>query len=180
MQEEEFESGGDKEYEGQEDQKENPFANRKTMKGEARDTLEERKRQLIQNDEWKKEKLEERKRKLIQNAQLRRDKGTLRPQDANKLRNMLGKLEKTKNKLETLLGKADEETIREEIPEASRARCLDAWSKTNTICLRIKQAISQKTKQNSEEYYSAAKKSLRITRAKVKLLEAIVHALRAA
>ena len=74
VQEEEFESGGDKEYEGQEDQKENPFANRKTMKGEARDTLEELKRKLIQNDEWKKEKLEERKRKLIQNAQLRRDK----------------------------------------------------------------------------------------------------------
>ena len=62
----------DEEYEGLEDQKENRFANRKTMKGEVRDAhgilqqREERKKKLIEND-WEYQR-EERKRKLIQAA----------------------------------------------------------------------------------------------------------------
>ena len=79
---EEFESGGDKEYEGQEDQKENPFVNRKTMKGEVRDAhglshqLEERKRKHVDSVDWEKQ-LENRKRKLIQKEQLRKLPGSL-------------------------------------------------------------------------------------------------------
>ena len=97
-----------------------------------------------------------------------------------KLDRVLGNLEKAKDKLEPLLVEADKETIRENIPEAARVTCLDAWSKADTIRLRIKQAISQKTKQNFEVYYSEGKQSLRITRSKVKLVEANVDALRSA
>ena len=169
----EFECGGDKEYERQEDQKENPFANRKTMKGDAKDTLGERK--LVQNDEWRKENLEERKMKLIQNAQLKKQPDRLKKSDEIKLRSACGKLEKDNGKLALLLVEADKE-----IPEAGRARLMEAWSNADTICLRIKQAISQKTKQNFEEYYSEAKQSLGITRSKVKLLEAILDSLKTA
>ena len=135
------------EYERQEDEKENPFANRKTMKGEVRDSLEERKRKLIQNDEWE-TKLEERKRKLIHNEHSKDLFGYFKKKDEMKLRNSLGKLAKAKDKLELLLVEADKETIKENIPEAPRAKCLEAWAKAGKICLRIKHAISQKTRQN--------------------------------
>ena len=73
---EEVECGGDKKYEGQEDQKENPFANRKAMKGEVRDAhgisqpLEERKRKLVDSVDWENQ-FDERIAKLILNQQLK-------------------------------------------------------------------------------------------------------------
>ena len=97
-----------------------------------------------------------------------------------KLRSSLGKLEKAKDKLELLLVEADKETIKENIPEAPRAKCLEAWAKAGNICLRIKHAISQKTRQNFDVYHSAAKKSLTRTKAMVNLLDAILYSLTAA
>ena len=95
-----------------------------------------------------------------------------------KLRSSLGKLEKAKDKLELLLVEADKETIKENIPEAPRAKCLEAWAKAGNICLRIKHAISQKKRENWKAYLSAAKKSLLRTRAMAQLLGAILDALK--
>ena len=170
----------DEEYEGLEDQKEHPFANRKTMKGEVRDAhgilqqLDERKRKLWQND-WEYQR-EERKRKLIHAAQSK----PLMQKDASKLRTVCGKLEKAQYKLELLLVEADEDTIKEKIPDATRANCLDALSTGNIICLRIKKTIAEKERNNIEEYYSTGKKSITRITEMINLLASIVHALRAA
>ena len=43
-----------------------------------------------------------------------------------KLDRVLGNLEKAKDKLKLLLVEADKETIRENIPEAAREKCMDA------------------------------------------------------
>ena len=151
------------------------------MKCEVRDAheilqqREERKRKLIEND-WEYQR-EERKRKLIQAAPRR---GGLKVHGQIKLRNVLRKLEKGQVTLKLLLVEADEETIKENIPEASRAKCLDAFSTASNICLRINQAISANEGQNVEEKFSAAKKSItRITKM-INLLGSTVNALRTA
>ena len=87
-------------------------------------------------------------------------------------------MKKAKNKLELLLVEANKETIRENIPEAAREKCMDAWSMANNICLRIKQAISQKKRKNWKEYCSAAKKSLPRIKAMEELLASILNALK--
>ena len=93
---------------------------------------------------------------------------------------MLRKLEKGQVTLKLLLVEADEETIKENIPEASRAKCLDAFSTASNICLRINQAISANEGQKVEEHFSAAKKSItRITKM-INLLGSTVNALRTA
>ena len=153
--------------------------------GEVRDAhgvfeqLDERKRTLVPDDEWKTQ-IEERKRKLIQNVNLIQLPDGLKPTEEHKLLIVCGRLEEANNKLKFLLDEADKETIKENIPEAARVKCLDAWSKANTICLRSKILISQKKRNHCEVYHSAAKKSLTRTKPMVKLLEAIVDALRAA
>ena len=153
--------------------------------GEVRDAhgvfeqLDERKRTLVPDDEWKTQ-IEERKRKLIQNVNLIQLPDGLKPTEEHKLLIVCGRLEEANNKLKFLLDEADKETIKENIPEAARVKCLDAWSKANTICLRLKTLISQKKRTFCEVYHSAAKQSLTRTKAMVNLLEAIVDALRAA
>ena len=153
---------------------------KKTMEGEVRDAhgilqqLEERERKLLQND-WEYQ-CEERKRKLIHAAQSK----PLMQKDASKLRTVCGKLEKAQYKLKLLLVEADEETIKENIPEATRANCLDALSTGSNICLRIKKTIAENKRKNIEEYYSTGKKSITRITEMINLLASIVHALRAA
>ena len=127
-----------------------------------------------------KKHLEERKRKLIQaqNEQSKRcKKGVLKMPEENKLRIVYGKLEEAKDKLELLLFEADKETIKENIPEAARVKCLDTWSKARDIRMKIKETLLQKTGEHFEEYFSAGEKLLTSTMAKVSMLEAIVDAL---
>ena len=127
-----------------------------------------------------KKHLEERKRKLIQakNEQSKRcKKGVLKMPEENKLRIVYGKLEETKDKLELLLFEADKDTIKENIPEAARKKCLDTWSKARDLRMKIKETLLQKTGVHFEEYFSAGEKLLTSTMAKVSKLEAIVDAL---
>ena len=72
---------------------------------------------------------------------------------------------------------ADEETIKDHIPEAARKKCVDAWSMASEICLRIKETLLQKKRKNWKVHHSAAKKSLPRTRAMAQLLESILDAL---
>ena len=172
----EFESEGDKVYESQEDQKENLFANRKTMKGDVRHVqypcYSEARAGISQQ-------FEERKRKLLQKHNWKRIEGIIKPPEERKLRNVCGKLENANDKLKLLLVKADEEPIKENVPKAAREKCWEAWyTGTNTSSL-IKHIISQNKRQHIEDYYSAGKKSLTRTKAMVNLLEAIVDSLRA-
>ena len=97
--------------------------------------------------------------------------------EENKLRIVYGKLEETKDKLELLLFEADKDTIKENIPEAARKKCLDTWSNARNICMKIKETLLQKTGEHFEEYFSAGEKLLTSTMAKVSMLEAIVDAL---
>ena len=150
--------------------------------GEVRDAhgvfeeLDERKRTLVPDDEWKTQ-IEERKRKLIQNANLIQLPDGLKPTEEHKLLIVCGRLEEANNKLKFLLDEADKETIKENIPEAARVKCLDAWSKANTVCLRLKTLISQKKRTLCEVYHSAAKKALPRTRATAQLLGSTLDAL---
>ena len=86
---------------------------------------------------------------------------------------------KAKNKLEALLVKAEEDTMKKDIPEAALTKCFDAWSKASTLCMRIKQIISQETG-NVEENYLAAKESFKTTKSMITLLDAILYDLRTA
>ena len=117
------------------------------------------------------------KRKLIQNVNLIQLPDGLKPTEEHKLLIVCGRLEEANNKLKFLLDEADKETIKENIPEAARVKCLDAWSKANTICLRINQVISEHKWVNIAEHVSTARLSLTRTKAAGKLLAATVNSL---
>ena len=160
---------------------------RKMMESIEKAVLEEmiesgRDKEYDAQEQLVKKHLEERKRKLIQaqNEQSKRcKKGVLKMPEENKLRIVYGKLEETKDKLELLLFEADKDTIKENIPEAARKKCLDTWSKARNICMKIKETLLQKTGEHFEEYFSAGEKLLTNTMAKVNMLETIVDALAA-
>ena len=165
---EKLESSG-KEYEGGEDHKE-------TTKGDVSDVQDP-----LDNDNVRYKQIEEQKRKLIQNYQWTSVNGNPpKRRQVKKLQTVSDKLEKDKDQLKILLIEADEETIKENIPEASLAKCLDAFSTARNICLRINQAISAKEGQNVEEHFSAAKKSITRIAEMIKLLVSTVQALRTA
>ena len=85
---------------------------------------------------------------------------------------------KDNDKLKLLLVEADEETIKDHIPEAARKKYVDGWSTASEICLRIKETISQKKWNNWNVHHSAAKKSLPRTRAMAQLLGSTLGALK--
>ena len=134
---------------------------------------------LVDQKRKREEQLEERKRKMVQKEQLKRREGTILQRDQIKLRRKRDRLVKAKNKLESLLVKAEEDTMKKDIPEVALAKCFDAWAKATTICMRIKQIISQETG-NVEENYLAAKESFKTTKSMITLLDAILYALRTA
>ena len=172
-------SGGDTEY-GQKDQKENPLANRKTMAKRycngLLQQLKKRKKKLIDNEEWE-EQFEEQKRKLIQNEDLKKSPDGLKTAAERKLMIVSGRLEVANNNLKLLLDEADKDTIKANIPAAARVKCFDAWSKANTICLRINQIKSEHKGVNIIEYVSTARLSLTRTKAAGKLLAATINSL---
>ena len=87
------------------------------------------------------------------------------------------KLVKANDMLNLLLVEADVEPIKENLPEAARAKCWEAWHKgTNTSSL-IKYVISKKRSLNLVDDLSAVEEAVQNTEAKRTMLQAIQNSM---
>ena len=140
---------------------------RKTMDGELRaDRLVE-----VCNDKTiNSQQIQERTIKMIE---LKKDKYALKPNDEKKLQTASDKLVQANGMLNLLLVEADIEPIKENIPEAARAKCWKAWHKGRNTSLRI-QHIILKRSLNLVDDLSAVEEAVKNTEAKRKMLQAIL------
>ena len=75
-----------------------------------------------------------------------------------------------------LLAETDKETIKENIPKAARAKCLEACEKATNTYWAIQQSISRKRSLNIDDL-SAGMEAVKKTKAMLNLLQAIVDSM---
>ena len=86
-------------------------------------------------------------------------------------------LVKANDMLNLLLVEADVEPIKENLPEAARAKSWEAWHKGTNTSSRIKHTISKKRSLNVVDDLSAVQEAVNNTEAKRNLLEVILNAM---
>ena len=120
------------------------------------------------------QQLEERKSKMIE---LKKDKYGLKANDERKLQTASNKLATANDKLKILLDEADEETIKENIPDAVRRKCWEAWHCGTTRSFFIRNLIMEKRSLNLVDDLSAVEEAVKNTEAKRKMLQAILNSM---
>ena len=141
---------------------------RKTMDGELR---ADRFVEVCNDKTINSQQIQER---TIEMIEFKKDKYALKPNDENKLQTASDKLVQANGMLNLLLVEADVEPIKENSPEAARAKCWEAWHKGRNTSLRIQHIILKKRSLNLVDDLSAVEEAVKNTEAKRKMLQAIL------